>query len=595
LARLDALDKLFLGLGTWDERFIFKEAGFRWNRFYRAWTTHDPEIAQSIQGLRWTNRAWDLLDEIEEVNDASLDLSYADDTLFEPPCPQGLNFLGYQKAGIEYALMRKDTLIGDQPGLGKTIQAIGVANCLKVARPRVLIICPASLKINWQREFIKWRTKNVTVGIAETQHRQKYQDGFYKNGKPKFKTVVHPEHWPDTDAVIINYDIVGRFLDRVHDVHWDLVVCDECHALKTTEALRTIFILGGSFKKKGERRQWFNAIDGKKRLFLSGTPMLNRPVEMWSFAKACDPAGLGKDWTNFTDRYCAGHEGFHGRDVSGSTNAKELGQKLRERFLIRRLKKEVLPDLPPKIRGVITLDTPEIREIVAREDELAQALRLYEKLANPDAGGEQVVDRMSQYGIRNEIDEDARWTRRIDLEYASAVLGLEPPAVAVLFEELAQVRRELGIAKLSGAIPWIKNTLDGGEKLLVFAYHSAVVEALYDGLRSYHPALVYGKTPVRKRQGQVDYFQERDECRVFIGNIDAAGVGLTLTKASDVAFAEIDWVPAKLEQCEDRACRIGQTAEKIFSSFLVANGSLDARIAQSAYLKEENISAVLDT
>jgi SNF2 family DNA or RNA helicase len=595
LARIDAIDKLFLGLGRWEDRTIFKEAGFKWNPFYKAWTTTDPAIAQSVKGLHWTPQAWDLLDHIEKVNETSVGLSYAADTVFEPPCPEGLAYLGFQKAGIEYALMRKDTMIGDQPGLGKTIQAVGLSNCLKPKRPRALVICPASLKVNWQREYRKWTTKDITVGIAETRHREKFQDGFYKNGKPRFKTVVHSEFWPDTDVVIINYDIVDRFLEQIHAVNWDLCVYDEAHALKTTEALRTIFILGGSIKQKGEKRQWFNAIEAKKRLFLSGTPMLNRPVELWSFVRACDPGGLGKNWNNFTDRYCEGHQGFHGRDVSGCSNAAELGQKLRERFLIRRLKKEVLPDLPPKIRGVITLDTPEIRDLVAREDELAQALRLYEKLAGAEGGGEAVVDSMAAYGINQELDEDARWSRRINLEYASAVLGLEPPAVAVLFEELAKVRRELGIAKLSGAIPWIKNTLDGGEKLLVFAYHSDVVEALFDGLSSYHPALVYGRTPVRKRQDQVDYFQQKDSCRVFIGNIDAAGVGLTLTRASDVAFAEIDWVPAKLEQCEDRACRIGQTAEKIFCSYLVANGSLDARIAQSSYLKEANISAVLDT
>jgi hypothetical protein len=945
MARIDAIDKLFLGIGTWDERTLFKNVGFQWNRFYKAWVTPDPEVAQRIRGLRWTDRAWDLLDEIKAVNDASVEMSYAADTVFEPPCPEGLKYLGYQKAGIEYSLDRKDTLLADQPGLGKmssvdtpvltptgwraigtlavgdlvysvdgrptkvtgvfpqgvqpnykvtfrdgtstncgldhlwavsspvrrrralkegrqefivkslgelmagglcsskpgnrvgakwyipltspvehpqrdlpvdpyilgvllgngylhgssvvisspdisievtdevtrrlpagfsltekrdaacpsyiikgnahkqnhinryvkdvglgvrsrekfipqefflcsieqridllrglmdtdgsakdnrityhttsrrlatdvadlvrslggvaierwydrsqegkpeecqvnvrltfcpflltrkakgwwpsekyppiryiisaeyvgdveqvcisvehpsklyvvenyivthnTIQAIGVSNCLRVLRPRTLVVCPASLKENWRREFVKWTTKDISVGIAETQHREKFQDGVYKNGKPRFKTVVHSEYWPDTDVVIINYEIVSRFLGQIHDVHWNLAVYDEAHALKTPDSLRTIYILGGGFQRnKKEKKQWYNAIEAKRRMFLSGTPMLNRPVEMWNFVRACDPAGLGKNWENFTDRYCGGHQGFHGRDVSGCTNSAELGQKLRESFMVRRLKREVLPDLPPKIRGVIALDTPEIRDLVAREDELAQALRLYENLANPDSGGDDIVDTMAAYGMKYDIDEEASWTRRIDLEYAAAVLGLEPPAVSILFEELAKVRRELGLAKLSGALPWLKNTLDGGEKLLVFAYHSDVVEALFDGLKAYKPALIYGKTPVRKRQAQVDYFQENDGCRVFIGNIDAAGVGLTLTKASDVAFIELDWVPSKQIQCEDRACRIGSTAEKIFCSYLVANGSLDARIAQSSYMKEEVISSVLDT
>jgi SNF2 family DNA or RNA helicase len=141
--------------------------------------------------------------------------------------------------------------------------------------------------------------------------------------------------------------------------------------------------------------------------------------------------------------------------------------------------------------------------------------------------------------------------------------------------------------------PWITDFLEGGEKLLVFAYHSDVVKALAERLDNWRPAMIYGGTPLHKRQGQVDMFQDDEGCRVFIGNIHAAGVGFTMTRAHDVAFAESDWVPSIIEQCEDRACRIGQTAEKIMSYFLVANGSLDARIAQAAKLKEDNIEIAL--
>jgi SNF2 family DNA or RNA helicase len=98
---------------------------------------------------------------------------------------------------------------------------------------------------------------------------------------------------------------------------------------------------------------------------------------------------------------------------------------------------------------------------------------------------------------------------------------------------------------------------------------------------------------LKRRQLEVDKFQEDEDCRLFIGNIQAAGVGFTMTRAHDIAFAEGDWVPSMIEQCEDRACRIGQTAEKIMSYFLVANGSLDSRIAQAAKLKEDNIQLTL--
>jgi len=600
LARIDSLDNLFLGIGSFDERTLFQNAGFTWNPRYKAWVTKDADAAYSIKGVRWMPAAVALLDQIDRANNASLELSYAEETEFNPPSPPGLEFFAFQKAGIEYAMFRKDTLIADQPGLGKSPTSVGVMNCLKVLRPRVLVIAPASLKENWRREVERWKTKDVTVGIAETQNKQKVADGFYKNGKAKYKTEITKEFWPETDVVIINYDIISRFLDQIKEVHWDLLVVDESHALKTKESLRTILILGGKHEKgKGKTKEVtkYYPIDAKKRLFLTGTPILNRPVELWPLVHALDGNGLGKSYTQFTERYCEAHYDYFGRlDVSGASNKKELGTIMRERFMVRRLKKNVLPDLPQKLRGVIVLDTPELRELVARESELADALKLYEKLAIADVGGEQIVDKMADFGMSEaDYDENGTWSRRVNLEYASAVLGLEPPAVAILFEELAHVRRELGLAKLSGAVPWIKTVLDGGNKLLVFAYHSAVVEALREALADYNPAVIYGKTPVKKRQLQVDQFQEDETCRVFIGNIDAAGVGLTLTKASDVCFVEIDWVPAKLSQCEDRACRIGSKFEKIFVNYLVANGSLDSRIAQSSYLKEETIAEVLDT
>lgn len=596
MIRIDVRDGVFLGYGPYSARDKWKNAGFRWSPLRKAWATQDVDAALRVKGVSWTDRALDYLDDLEEVAETSLEMSYADDTEFIPPSPEGLVFRPFQRAGIEYSLSRKDTLIADQPGLGKTIQAIGVVNCDRTTR-RVLIICPASLKENWRREFLKWNTTGLTVGIAETQHREQFQDGFYKNGNPRFKTVVHKKWWPDTDVVVINYDILDKFHDQIHEGLWDLLVCDEAHALKTAESRRTVFVFGGSIGR-GKAKVWYDVVDARRRLFLSGTPMLNRPAELWTFVHACDPGGLGRNKQNYETRYCGGFTGFHGWDNSGCSHAEELGQKLRSAFMVRRLKREVLKELPPKQRNVIVLDTPEIREIVAREDELSQALRLFEKIAGggQDDGGDQIIDNLDKLGLKvGQDDNPDKWYRRINLEYAAAVTGLESPAVAILFEELAQVRRELGMAKLTGVVPWVKNFLDGGEKLVLFAYHTDVIEALREQLAKYQPAVVYGKTPVKKRQGQVDIFQEKDWCRLMIGQIDAAGVGYTMTAAADTAHAEVDWVPAKIEQNEDRVLRIGQEADKVTSNFLVANGSLDSRIAQSARMKEININSVLDT
>lgn len=625
MARIDYRDGRFIGLGTFEERLIWQKADFTLDHESRpkAWVAANLEVALKVTGVTWTDAAISAASLVQAYAEDSLEMSYQAVTDFEPPVPQALKDKGigpfpFQKAGVEYILMRKDTLVGDQPGLGKTIQAILAANAIGVFNtdPMVnngLVVVPASLKENWRREWVKWQTRGLTVGIAEASYTEKVPDGFFKNGKPKFKKVTHRNVWPDTDIVILNYEILERFAEQINGRVWDYLVCDEAHALKTPDSKRTLFICGGEQKadrKKGRPTKivW-RPIDAKRRVFLTGTPMLSRPAEFWPIVRAFDPKGLGRSEEAFYYRYCGAYRTHHGLDTSGATNLKELGEKLRRGFMIRRLKKEVLPELPPKTRVVVTLDSHEIRELVTKEDELAQSLRLFEHMmAAPDPAkpfadveafeafqGNMIAERAKALGLdaASGDGEGKTNSRALNMDFATAVLGLEPPAVKIDFEEIALVRRELGMAKIGASLDWIKTFLDGGEKLVVFAYHTDVVEALIEGLKKYNPAYIYGKVPQRDRQGMVDAFQETDRCRVIIGNIHAMGVGHTMTRAHDVAFVEQDWTPAMMEQCEDRVCRIGQTSDKIFSYYLVANGSLDARIAQASKLKEDNIQETI--
>lgn len=554
------------------------------------------------------------------VADTSRALSYASTTTFEPPVPSGLHprtgkpfaLFPYQRAGVEYSLQRKDTLIGDQPGLGKSPMGVVIANADPKVK-RVLVICPASLKEHWRREFNLWKTKPFRVGIAETKYREWFDDGFYKNGKPRRKMVVHDTWWPaDCDVIIINYDILSRFSAQINEAVWDLVICDEAHALKTDDSGRTLFVLGGKKRAKVKGKwqvTWFNAVEANRRVFLTGTPMMNRPIEMWPMCKAFDPEGLGKDRTDFGYRYCDGFfdpsRGPLGDyDFTGASNLTELGAKLRAAFMIRRLKVDVLPELPAKFRQVIILDSPEIRELVAREDELAQALKLYESFLRADESefdrdariAAEVIANASKLGFDDATsDPDKPRSRALNLDYAAAVLGLEPSAVEVAFAEIAIVRRELGIAKLSAAIPWIKNFLDGGEKLLVFGYHTDVLKGAFEALSKYNPVLIYGGVHPNKRQPLVDTFQDDEACRVALLQTTAGGVGFTLTRAKDLTFIEGDWSPTAQEQNYDRICRIGQTAEKLMAFHLVANGSLDQKMALRAYEKELDINEALDS
>jgi hypothetical protein len=382
VAHLDYRDNLFYGLGTFDERTIWKEAGFTFSKVRGAWITGDHEVAMQITGIAWTTRAQAHIDHLLKVAEISEELSWKADTDFMPPSPPGLNFLPYQRAGIEYALMRKDTLIADQPGLGKTIQAIGIVNADESIRSGLFVV-PASLKVNWYREIDKWMTADLTFGIAEARREERVQIGYWKTGKragqPRFQIVeVQKDYWPNTDIVIINYDILDRFHDHIKERAWDYLVCDECHALKTTQSGRTLFVLGGKKDPtKGERDaaraarlpapkpQWFRAIDANRRVFLSGTPMMSRPIELWPVVNSFDPGGIGKDYLTYAYRYCgAYHDPMRGKNgalvVSDATNLEELGEKLRRKFMVRRLKREVLPELPlkPWSRGRTRLPRP---------------------------------------------------------------------------------------------------------------------------------------------------------------------------------------------------------------------------------------------
>ena len=628
-------DNLFVvAQAKFEDRKLYSLVGFTWDRHRRAWVTPSLDIALKLPGVSWTKPAADYAQKCLEQAEVAYDMSWRSDTDYHPPVPDRINpktgepytLYPFQRAGVEYALPRKDVLIGDQPGLGKSPQAIVVQNATG-ARFH-LIVCPASLKENWRREVLAWTTiPNLTVGIAEASYVEKVEDGVYKSGarasQTKYRNVTHRDVWPDTDVVIINYDILDRFKELIHERLWDQLTCDECHALKTDTSRRTLFVLGGTDQKtRGEdgKLYWWSAINARKRVFLSGTPMLNRPIELWPMIHSFDPNGLGKNKRSYEYKFCGGHSIGIGNktrfDNSGATHLEELGAALRESFMVRRLKAEVLPELPPKRRLIVTLDSPEIKELVAREDEIAQLLKLYERQVADAAldgmGAEWQIDKSSSLEalegtmvaqraealnlhevFKSESGEPN--FRLLRMDYACAVTGLEPPAVQILFEEMAKVRHDLGVAKLSAAVPWIKDFLDGGEKLLVFAYHADVVEGLRDALAKYQPAVIYGKTPQRKRQPEVDRFQEDDSCRVFDGNMHAAGVGFTMTEAADAAFVEGDWVPGIIEQCLDRACRIGQKAKLVTGYHLVANGSLDARIAQSEKLKADNIIKAMDS
>jgi len=495
--------------GTYAERLLPKEAGFRWNPEEKIWWTDDHRKAVAlsqymVRSALDANTAWR----------DSLKASRATDAEIEIPAPAGCDYLGYQRAGIAYAAERKNVLIADEMGLGKTIQALGLINLDETIKT-VLVVAPKSLLLNWQREAAKWLTREV-------------------------------------ELTVINYDMVHKRLDLAQ-ANWDLVVLDESQYVKNPKAKRTRYTL---------------AIPAKRRLFLTGTPILNRPVEIWPTIESIDPDGLGRNYFAFVRRYCAAQEqvihtkDFNKRtgrmehvtrrvfDVSGASNLDELQDKMRLAFMVRRLKADVLPELPAKRRQIIPLP--------------------------PD-------------GIKVLLQQEARELEGMTFEEAARRLEGESAA----FSKLAKVRHDLGVAKAEKAIDHIEDTLDGAEKVVIFAHHHDVINVLQAGLAEFGCVTVTGKTSGPDRQAAVDRFQTDPTCRVFLGNIKAAGVGITLTAASTVIFVESDWTPGWMAQAEDRVHRIGQT-ESVLIQYLVFDDSLDAVLTQMLVAKANVSDKALD-
>lgn len=527
---------------SYEQRAIPKAAGFRWDPSSKCWYTTDERTALKLTPDGQAQLA--AANEREQARRAeAVEASRAQDVAVELPCPEGLAYLPYQRAGIATALRRPNVLFGDEMGLGKTIQAIGVINTDATLK-KILIVCPASLKLNWRRELRKWLTRDLSIAIAAG-------DSF------------HPDY---ADITIMNYDILAKHRTRLRAVAWDLIICDEAHYLKNPKAKRTQAIVGT--EKKGQQET--PPIAARRRIMLTGTPIPNRPVEGWSIFHYLDPEEF-RSFRSYAKRFCDAQNNGYGWDMTGSSNLGELQEKLRASIMIRRLKADVLTELPAKRRSIIELPANGASGAVAAET------KAYE------ANEERLAELRAAVEIAKASDDPE--------EFKAAVERLRQAASAA-FTEMSKLRHATAVAKLPYVIDYVRDLVGHGRKVVVFAHHKDVIDALAADLGPIAVKL-YGDTPMEERQANVDRFQCDAGCLVFIGGIMAAGVGLTLTAAAHVVFAELDWVPGNITQAEDRCHRIGQR-DMVLVEHLVLNGSLDAKMAKTLVEKQEVIAAALD-
>lgn len=505
--------------------------------FWDAWRANKDALKSAgLSCSRLDNGDWEvcwwqeLSAETKQERAESIEASRATSAEINLPKPDGLDYMPFQKAGIRYALGRKGVLIADEMGLGKTIQAIGMINSdpeIKTA----IIVCPKSLKLNWKRELEKWLVREYSIATID-------------------KT------WIDADIVILNYEALSKFGEQIKARVWGICIVDEAHYIKNAKA---------------QRSKNVKSIKSDRTARLTGTPIVNRPIELYNIISDLHDFG---SFFSFAKRYAGAHHNGFGWDFSGAQNLDELQKRLRETIMVRRLKADVLKELPRKIR-----------QIVEVEADNAIAKRAVKSEQAHEAQSE---NRLSDLRAAVELSKTESETA-----YKAAVNRLQE-ASQVDFTEMARLRHETALAKVPAIIAHVDNALeDGDNKIIIAAHHHDVIAMIAEGLQQYNPVTLTGENNIEQRQASVDAFQNDSAVRVFIGSITAAGVGITLTASSHVVFAELDWVPGNITQMEDRAHRIGQT-ETVLVQHIVLSDSLDARMARVLVEKQNVIDNALD-
>lgn len=426
-----------------------------------------------------------------------------------------------------------------------TIQALGVINADTEVHS-ALIVCPLSVALNWRGESVKWLVRDLSVGVATSKE------------------------FPETDIVIAHWGILAKHTDALRMRNWDLIALDEAHYAKNPKAKRTQAIFGG---------RDMEALTARHKLALTGTPIPNRPIELYPLLKWLAPKQYD-NWFEYATTYCGAYKTRYGWDVSGASNLDELQEQLRT-IMIRRLKKDVLTELPPKIRQVILLDadTPELRAVLHSEE---------------------TAKKETEVAVtRARIDVELAKAQSPE-EYKKAVASLHE-AQGVAFTQISKVRHETALAKIPQVLAHVKDILDNeGQKVIIFAHHRDVIDRLREGLEAgdsdapgVETVSIMGGDPPEERQAAIDSFQNDPSTRVFLGSIGAAKEGITLTAADISIFAELDWVPGNLSQAEDRCYRIGQRNSVLIQHLLV-DGSIDALMADTILTKQAVLDQALD-
>jgi SWI/SNF-related matrix-associated actin-dependent regulator 1 of chromatin subfamily A len=480
----------------------------------------DPFCIPELDGFLAAHETWiapealTLLQEVREEHAHAaglVALSAGTDAPLDVPGLGG-ELKPFQRAGVSYLLAQRRAFLADEQGLGKTIEAL--ASLEADAAYPAIVVCPASLKLNWLRELERWLPGRSAQALAGT----------------RADAPITP-----ADVTVVNYDIVAARLPALQALSPRALVLDESHYCKNATAKRTQAVqrLSAAVPREG------------LVLALTGTPVMNRPPELISQLRILGRLGDFGSGAQFGKR-------FRGPDAH-----LRLHWHLRARCFARRLKADVLPQLPAKTRGVVPVELDNEPEYRLAERDLVAWLQ----------------------------------SQPFDLREPDAKV-----AAALRAERLVRLNALKLLAargKLHAALAWVHDFCSSGERLVVFAHHREIQRAV---LERFPAALhILGEDSHTARDASLHAFQAPDsvENQLIVCSIEVAGHGITLTRSSNVAFLELDWTPAKHDQAEDRCHRLGQQ-DTVNATYLLAAGTVDETIATLLERKRAVIGAVTD-
>jgi SWI/SNF-related matrix-associated actin-dependent regulator of chromatin subfamily A-like protein 1 len=525
-------------------------AGFLWGSLSKMFFTTSTIVAQSFQHYA-DEIATQEIYRRRALETHMVHASSALTSSLRIPCPIGKKPFPFQPAMVAYYLAmkqidgnRRGMVCADEMGTGKTIEGALFINYFMAVEPihSVLVICPASLKLNWQSELGNFLVEEHGIQIADANYWPRY-----------------------SQIVIVNYDILGRHEDEIRNRPWDIMLVDESHKICNPAADRTRQVFGGP---------GIDPIKARHSVFFTGTPIRNgKPIELYPVLQYCDPLKFASK-QQYGIMYCDGKKSKSGKwNFSGVSNEERLQEELRSSVMIRRLKKDVMPQLPPKIRQLIELP-PGADDIEIIQEEIDAWNSCQNTMADAKAAIKAAKDLN---------DDDAMQAAMKLLRYTQSIA----------FNKMSKFRRQTAVATIPYVVDHLTDCLADNDKVIVFVHHHEMAEAIARKFDGQYCIVYGGRLQTGSAFEEQQKFQNDPKYKLFICSLQMA-VGLTLTAAALEVFAELDWVPANMLQAEDRAHRFGQLSSLLIQ-ILVLKGSVAARMCHKLVEKMAVHHDVLDS